>query len=54
MQLYNLVLHGDVKAKELMVENANLEASSSGDIAVSVSRSLNAKANGGERLLFIK
>lgn len=45
---------GDVKAKELMVENANLEASSSGDIAVSVSKSLNARATSSGEITVYK
>ena len=37
-----------------MVEHANLEASSSGDIAVSVSKSLNAKASSSGEITVYK
>ena len=36
---------GDIKATDLMIENANLSASSSGNVTTSVSRNLIANAN---------
>lgn len=46
---------GDLKATELMIENANLDASSSGGITASVTKNLTARANSsGEITVFKK